>query len=104
MKPGAFDEMVGFGEGCRPCYEALKQWLDDAPADLLDQRRKEAELLFRRIGITFAVYGEQAAQERLIPFDIIPHPRGRRMAQALARARAAGEGAQRLSQGRLRQS
>jgi len=72
MKPGAFDEMVGFGEGCRPCYEALKQWLDDAPADLLDQRRKEAELLFRRIGITFAVYGEQAAQERLIPFDIIP--------------------------------
>ena len=72
MKPGAFDEMGGFGEGCRPCYAALKRWLDDAPPDLLDQRRKEAELLFRRIGITFAVYGEQAAQERLIPFDIIP--------------------------------
>ncbi|KZE34372.1 circularly permuted type 2 ATP-grasp protein [Chelatococcus daeguensis] len=72
MTPRAFDEMGGFGEGCRPCYAALKRWLDEAPAELLDQRRKEAELLFRRIGITFAVYGEQAAQERLIPFDIIP--------------------------------
>jgi uncharacterized circularly permuted ATP-grasp superfamily protein len=37
-----------------------------------DYRRREAELLFRRIGITFAVYGEADAQERLIPFDVIP--------------------------------
>ncbi|WP_298254698.1 circularly permuted type 2 ATP-grasp protein, partial [Bradyrhizobium sp.] len=42
------------------------------PADVLDYRRREAELLFRRIGITFAVYGETDAQERLIPFDVIP--------------------------------
>src|SRR5262249_55503183 len=27
---------------------------------------------FRRIGITFAVYGDAEAQERLIPFDVIP--------------------------------
>ncbi|MFX5180177.1 circularly permuted type 2 ATP-grasp protein, partial [Acinetobacter baumannii] len=35
-------------------------------------RRQEAELLFRRIGITFAVYGEAESTERLIPFDVIP--------------------------------
>jgi hypothetical protein len=32
----------------------------------------EADLLFHRVGITFAVYGESAGTERLIPFDIMP--------------------------------
>jgi uncharacterized circularly permuted ATP-grasp superfamily protein len=39
---------------------------------VLDYRRREAELIFRRIGITFAVYGDAEAQERLIPFDVLP--------------------------------
>ncbi|MDR4306697.1 circularly permuted type 2 ATP-grasp protein [Chelatococcus sambhunathii] len=56
----------------REAYGQLAEWLSTAPADLLDYRVKEAELLFRRIGITFAVYGDAQAQERLIPFDIIP--------------------------------
>src|SRR5262249_50611989 len=47
-------------------------WLTEVRPDVLDHRRREAELLFRRIGITFAVYGEADAQERLIPFDVIP--------------------------------
>jgi uncharacterized circularly permuted ATP-grasp superfamily protein len=68
----AFDEMNVDGGRIRPAYEELSRWLADTPADTLDYRRKEAELLFRRIGITFAVYGEAEAQERLIPFDVIP--------------------------------
>ncbi|MGA0531222.1 circularly permuted type 2 ATP-grasp protein [Hansschlegelia sp. KR7-227] len=56
----------------REAYGRLSEWLSAAPTDLLDYRVKEAELLFRRIGITFAVYGDTQAQERLIPFDIIP--------------------------------
>ncbi|MCG8447556.1 MAG: circularly permuted type 2 ATP-grasp protein [Hyphomicrobiales bacterium] len=40
--------------------------------EFLLKRQKEAELLFRRIGITFAVYGETTPQERIIPFDVIP--------------------------------
>ena len=28
--------------------------------------------MFRRIGITFGVYGDKEAAERLIPFDIVP--------------------------------
>ena len=70
--PAAFNEMyVAEGEP-RPGYEHLHRWLQSTPPDLLAHRRAEAELLFRRIGITFAVYGEAEAEERLIPFDIIP--------------------------------
>ena len=68
----AFDEMKGQDGGVRPAYGELSRWLADVPPDVLDYRRREAELIFRRIGITFAVYGEADAQERLIPFDVIP--------------------------------
>jgi uncharacterized circularly permuted ATP-grasp superfamily protein len=68
----AFDEMRGSDGAVRPAYAALDAWLNTLPADLLDHRRREAELIFRRIGITFAVYGEAESTERLIPFDVIP--------------------------------
>ncbi|WJR76046.1 circularly permuted type 2 ATP-grasp protein [Bradyrhizobium sp. NP1] len=68
----AFDEMNGPGGDTRPAYRELSRWLKETPPDALEYRRQEAELLFRRIGITFAVYGDAEAQERLIPFDVIP--------------------------------
>jgi uncharacterized circularly permuted ATP-grasp superfamily protein len=73
----SFDEMHGWArvkgeETVRPAYQAIKQWLDETPHELLATRRSQAELFFRRVGITFAVYGEAEASERLIPFDIIP--------------------------------
>ncbi len=72
-----FDEMTGLDGAVadpqiRAGYKAIQRWLDQTPCDLLDTRRRQAELLFRRIGITFAVYGDAEAEERLIPFDIIP--------------------------------
>src|SRR6516225_8889736 len=67
-----FDEMSGSEGAVRPAYAELSNWLDEIPPDVLDFRRREAEHFFRRIGITFAVYGEAEAQERLIPFDVIP--------------------------------
>src|SRR5271154_2099892 len=67
-----FDEMKGTGDAVRPAYAELSQWLGEVPPDVLDFRRREAEHFFRRIGITFAVYGDAEAQERLIPFDVIP--------------------------------
>ena len=36
---------------CQPLYE----WLQAQPADRLIQKRAEADLAFRRVGITFAV-------------------------------------------------
>jgi len=68
----AFDEMTGTDGAIRPAYQELNRWLGEIPPDVLDYRRREAEVLFRRIGITFAVYGEADAQERLIPFDVLP--------------------------------
>ena len=68
----AFDEMNGLRGDLRPAYQELSRWLQETPPETLEYRRQEAELLFRRIGITFAVYGDSDAQERLIPFDVIP--------------------------------
>ncbi len=64
--------MNGPDGGVRPAYATLAKWLESTPRDVIDYRRQEAEFIFRRIGITFAVYGNAEAQERLIPFDIIP--------------------------------
>jgi uncharacterized circularly permuted ATP-grasp superfamily protein len=68
----AFDEMKAADGTVRHAYGELASWLAEVPPDVLDFRRREAEVLFRRIGITFAVYGEGDAQERLIPFDVLP--------------------------------
>ena len=72
----AFDEMNGRTDGkngaIRSAYDQLKRWLDETPSEVFDTRRSQAELFFRRIGITFAVYGDNESTERLIPFDIIP--------------------------------
>ncbi len=70
-----FDEMIGAGvggEAPRRAYAALDQWIRTSPPEFFDARRRQAELFFRRIGITFAVYGEAESHERLIPFDILP--------------------------------
>jgi uncharacterized circularly permuted ATP-grasp superfamily protein len=67
-----FDEMRADDGEIRPPYTRVSAWLDATGQTLLRQRQAEAEALFRRIGITFAVYGEGGDPERLIPFDLIP--------------------------------
>jgi uncharacterized circularly permuted ATP-grasp superfamily protein len=57
----------------RPHYAAFAEWLAQTPPARIAQNRHAAELLFHRVGITFAVYGEASGTERLIPFDIVPH-------------------------------
>ena len=66
-----FNEMFDGGRVRQP-YEGLKTWVDDMPAELRGLKQSEAEELFRRIGITFAVYGEGGDPDRLIPFDMFP--------------------------------
>jgi uncharacterized circularly permuted ATP-grasp superfamily protein len=60
----------------REHYRRYSQWLAQQPPRTMQARREEAEMIFRRVGITFAVYGakdeEGAGTERLIPFDLIP--------------------------------
>ncbi len=56
----------------RDHYRRYATWLQAQAADRLARRRAEADSLFHRVGITFAVYGEDEGAERLIPFDIVP--------------------------------
>ncbi len=73
MKLGsAFDEMNGNRDGIRSAYKAYEEWLRGTPIELLIERHQQADLIFRRLGITFSVYGSEEGVERLIPFDIIP--------------------------------
>lgn len=63
-------------QGVRDHYQRYAQWLGRQPQDAMRDRREEAEMIFRRVGITFAVYGAKdedgSGTERLIPFDLIP--------------------------------
>ncbi|WP_194720875.1 circularly permuted type 2 ATP-grasp protein [Noviherbaspirillum malthae] len=71
--PNFFNEMYSDGSSqVREHYRELKAWLDEQTPDTVAAKRGEADLIFRRVGITFAVYGNDAGTERLIPFDIIP--------------------------------
>jgi uncharacterized circularly permuted ATP-grasp superfamily protein len=75
MKP-SFDEMQATPTAVREHYRGYEQWLSQQPRDVMKSRREEAEMIFRRVGITFAVYGAKdedgSGTERLIPFDLIP--------------------------------
>ena len=64
--------MTAADGGIRPHYRAFADWLERTDASRIAQKREEAERAFHRVGITFAVYGEDAGTERLIPFDIVP--------------------------------
>lgn len=70
--PKAFDEMSLGPDRIRAPYKAYREWLDRVDPDLIARRHKQADVLFRRMGITFAVYGDASGSERLIPFDVIP--------------------------------
>jgi uncharacterized circularly permuted ATP-grasp superfamily protein len=67
-----YNEMMGPDGGVREHYQAYDTWLKETPAERIERKRAEGDLAFHRVGITFAVYGEEAGKERLIPFDIIP--------------------------------
>ncbi|OOY09957.1 circularly permuted type 2 ATP-grasp protein [Thioclava sp. F36-7] len=66
-----FNEMFDGGQVRQP-YSGLDGWMREMPSELRAMKQAEAEALFRRIGITFAVYGEGGDPDRLIPFDMFP--------------------------------
>jgi uncharacterized circularly permuted ATP-grasp superfamily protein len=74
-----FDEMNAASAQTRAHYQRYAGWLAQQPESVMRERREQAELIFRRVGITFAVYGDKDSEkdgeggtERLIPFDLIP--------------------------------
>ena len=71
-----FDEMNASGSSVRTHYADYQRWLVQQTPEVMQARREEAEMIFRRVGITFAIYGDKdedgSGTERLIPFDLIP--------------------------------
>lgn len=67
-----FYEMLEQDGSVRACYAEVQEWVERTGIAGLNRRLEEAEAIFRRIGITFAVYGEGGDPERLIPFDLLP--------------------------------
>ncbi|MFN2101248.1 circularly permuted type 2 ATP-grasp protein [Altererythrobacter sp. MF3-039] len=67
-----FDEMHGADGSIRSAYTQYGQWFDEQDPAALRRKHGEAESNFRKTGITFNVYGDDEAEERLIPFDMVP--------------------------------
>ncbi len=67
-----FDEMFDSNGKVWPHYAIFSDWLQQQSDVQMSYKREEAELIFRRIGITFAIYGDEKGTERTIPFDQIP--------------------------------
>lgn len=67
-----YDEMLLASGGIRPHYRDFAHWLHSQSPQTLARKRAEADLMFHRVGITFAVYGDDSGAERLIPFDSVP--------------------------------
>jgi uncharacterized circularly permuted ATP-grasp superfamily protein len=79
----AFDEMYDGNDRVRAHYREFERWLSEQTPDAMQFKRAEADLMFRRVGVTFAIYGDKddpdgkngeadEATERLIPFDVVP--------------------------------
>ncbi len=71
MKP-AYDEMRTATNSVRPSYQSFADWLASTSPEVIERKSDEADLTCHRVGITFAVYGEESGKERLIPFEIVP--------------------------------
>lgn len=71
-KPAFYNEMYQADGSVRAHYAAYADWLQDKQVEYLLQKQREADTLYARLGITFAVYGDETGVERAIPFDIIP--------------------------------
>jgi uncharacterized circularly permuted ATP-grasp superfamily protein len=71
-RPAIYNEMYCDDGTTRLHYHSYGAWLESKSLDFIKQKQREADTLFTRLGITFAVYGDEGGVERSIPFDIIP--------------------------------
>ena len=70
--PPCFDEMLKADGSVRAAYTGFCEWYNRQDPGLMRRKGQEAESFFRKTGITFNVYGDDAGEERLIPFDMVP--------------------------------
>ncbi|QTD56870.1 circularly permuted type 2 ATP-grasp protein [Parasphingorhabdus cellanae] len=64
--------MLGETESVREPYLDYNEWFQGEDPARIQRKAGQAEAFFRKTGITFNVYGTDEADERLIPFDVVP--------------------------------
>ena len=67
-----FDELFDSQNRPRPSAALLIEKVNSLPAEELRQRQVAIDRALLRMGITFAVYGDDAGTEKIFPFDLIP--------------------------------
>ncbi len=67
-----YDELFEADGQPRPGAKLLIDRISSLPDGDLKWRQESAEAAMRNLGITFAVYGNEAGTEKVWPFDIIP--------------------------------
>ena len=72
IDPLFYDEMFTPNGEPREHYRILWETLNSIPFEQIVQLQEQAERSFLQDGITFSVYGEEGAQERIIPIDFLP--------------------------------
>ena len=68
----AYDEMFTPDGQARPPYAVLDSRLSTLPLEELVRRQQACEQSFLHQGITFTVYNDNQATERIIPTDLLP--------------------------------
>src|SRR5471030_1393179 len=68
----AYDEMFTPDGNPRPPYAALDNRISTLPLEELNRRQQACEQSFLHEGITFTVYSDNQATERIIPTDLLP--------------------------------
>src|SRR5262249_35863964 len=68
----AYDEMFAHDHSLRPHYASLGHRLVTLKPDELVRRQQACELSFLQQGITFTVYSDAQATERIIPTYLLP--------------------------------
>jgi len=69
---GFFDELFEGPGVPRPGARLLVDTLQSLPEGDLLRKQRAAEAMLLQLGITFAVYGNEAGTEKIFPFDIVP--------------------------------
>lgn len=67
-----YDELFSISGEDKSKVQPLTALLKDTSVSVLNKKQKAAELALLNLGITFGVYGNKKAEEKIFPFDIIP--------------------------------
>ena len=69
---GFYDELFDQNNSPRPGAQLLVEKIESLARESLLTKQQAAEIMLLQLGITFAVYGDEAGSEKIFPFDVLP--------------------------------